>query len=187
MKNKLPKNSKCVFKGKIFKVYQWRQMMFDGSHETFEKLVRHDTVDIIAVTADNKIIIQEERQPSGKKFLTFPGGRVDAGEKPLAAAKRELLEETGYQGKKIVLLSEFQPVNKIIWTMHTYIAHGCQKVAKQNLDAGEQIKIIKVNFDKFLKLCQSPGFRIPSDIKLLALEAYYNKKKKEELKRKLFG
>lgn len=187
MKNKIPQNAKCVFKGVVFKAYQWQQRMFNKSYATFEMLVRSDTVAIIPVTTDNRILILEERQPGRKKYLTFPGGRVDQGEKPLAAAKRELLEETGYKAKKMILFAKTHPVSKIIWTIYTYIAQDCQKIDKQNLDNGEQIKLIKVTFDQFLRLCQSPKFRVPYDIKLLTLEAYYNKNKKDELRKKLFG
>lgn len=187
MQNKIPKIAKCVFNGIIFKVYQWQQKQFDGSYATFEMLRRSDTVAIIPVTTDGRIIIQEERQPGSIKHLTFPGGRMDQGEQPLAAAKRELLEETGYQAKKMILFTKTHPVSKIIWTIYTYIAKDCQKITKQNLDSGEKMKLIKVSFEKFLKLCRLPDFRIPSDIKLLTLETHYNKKKKEELKKKLFG
>ena len=93
-----------VFRGVIFDVYQWPQTMFDGSTETFEMLRRPDTVKIIAIKGD-KIIITRQRQPRKDWFCTYPGGRIDpTDQNELAAAKRELREETGMAGEDIQIL-----------------------------------------------------------------------------------
>lgn len=95
-KSKLPSEANLVFKGKIFEVWQWEQEMFDGTKETFEKLKRANTALVIPLVGKN-ILIQEQEQPDKPgPFLSLPGGRCDESEKPLEAAKRELLEETGY-------------------------------------------------------------------------------------------
>ena len=57
MNQKFPPQAKRVFKGMIFDVYQWEQEMYDGSTHTFEKIIRPDTVLVIPVTEDGKIII----------------------------------------------------------------------------------------------------------------------------------
>src|SRR6266567_4147904 len=93
----IPENAKKVFEGEIFDVFQWEQEMFDGSRKTFEKVERPDTANIIAFTEDGKVIILDQEQPGKDKFVSLPGGRIDEGENPLEAAKRELLEETGFQ------------------------------------------------------------------------------------------
>jgi ADP-ribose pyrophosphatase len=52
---------------------------------------------VLAQTKEGKFIInQEYRHPTGQWLLSCPGGRIDTGESPLEAARRELLEETGY-------------------------------------------------------------------------------------------
>src|SRR3989344_5268859 len=100
----MPKSAKRVFKGVVFDVYQWQQQMFDGTYETFEKIKRVDTVIVLPVTKEGKIILTKQQQPNGKPFTRVAGGRVDEGEGVLAAAKRELLEETGYEAVKFELL-----------------------------------------------------------------------------------
>jgi len=52
--------SKLVFKGVVFDVYQWEQKMFDGSYEIFEKLKRKDTAMVIPIKKDGKIIITKQ-------------------------------------------------------------------------------------------------------------------------------
>src|SRR6185503_17025636 len=105
----IPKNAKRVFKGIIFDVYQWQQKIYDGSHRTFEKIKRQDTVVVLATTDDKKIIIQKQIQPGYNWFLSSPSGRMDKpGESPRQCALRELLEETGMKPRKIFLWKKFQ-------------------------------------------------------------------------------
>lgn len=156
----IPKDAKLVFKGVLFNVYQWRQEMFDGSFVTFEQLRRKSSVSILPITPDGKIMLCEEEQPTHGKFLSNPGGQVEAGEAPEHAAARELLEETGYAGK-LELWMKNQPYgNKIEWDVHNYIARDCRKVAEQHLDAGERIAPIFLDFDQFIEMVlQDENFR----------------------------
>lgn len=65
---------------------------------------------IVAKTPDGKFIINKEyRHPTGKWLLSCPGGRMDPGESPVEAARRELLEETGYAGDNPILLGAAFP------------------------------------------------------------------------------
>ncbi len=155
---KIPKEAKLMFKGVIFDVYQWEQKMFDGSTETFEMLDRPDTVEIISVIGD-KILISEQQQPNSPVFLSLFGGRVDEGEEPLHAAKRELLEEAGHTSDDWELIRSYEPYSKMQWTVYIYVARNSKETAKQNLDAGEKIKVVPVGFDEFLDIVDSEDFR----------------------------
>lgn len=152
---KIPENAKKVFKGEIFDVYQWDQEMYDGSTKVFEHIKRPDTVIVIPVTEDGEIIICEQEQPDREPYLSMISGRVDAGEEPLNAAKRELLEETGHQSSDISLFDEYNPHAKLGWTVYTYLAKGCKKVAEQNLDGGEKIELKFVSVEEFIELLAS--------------------------------
>jgi len=185
-RNKLPQNAKRVFKGVIFDVWQWKQKMFDGSYAVFEKLIRADTVNVIAVVG-KKIIVLQQKQPDGKKSKnTLAGGRVDGDESPLEAAKRELLEETGYASKKWILWKKIRPYNKIVWEVHNFIAQNCVKIQKPHPDAGERLKTRLVSFHEFLKVSEDPDF-YEGELKNALLRARYNPKYRKEFKRFLFG
>ncbi len=151
-KSSIPENAKKVFEGKLFDVYQWEQEMFDGSVETFEKLARPDKANILAFTEDGKIIIIDQQQPGKENFLDIPVGRVDEGEDLEMAARRELLEETGYACDNIELWHSVQLINKIDWTIYFFVAKGCKKVAQQKLDAGEKIEVKLVELEEFLEM-----------------------------------
>lgn len=135
---KIPQEAKRVFKGVIFDVYQWQQEMFDGSYATFERLKRTGTVQIIAARGD-KVLISFESQPDKPNFYTLFGGRMEEGEDPLAAAQRELMEETGMEAKEWDLFKVYDPISKMDWKLHYFIARDCQKVQEQKLDAGERV------------------------------------------------
>lgn len=184
----LPKNAKRVFKGKIFDVYQWRQKMFDGSYHTFEWVKRQDSVIIIA-SVKNKIVILRQKQPRTSWFYSTPAGRMDIpGEKPMQAAKRELLEETGMASKEIFLWKKYQKVGKVTATVNIYIARNCEKVSNQKLDAGEKIKVSLVPFEEFLKLSDDPGSQHWLGETLIDMfKARIDRKYKKYFKKVIFG
>lgn len=151
---KIPPHAQKVFTGIIYDVYQWEQELYDGSTTIFEALQRPWTVEIIAVVED-KIAIERERQPGKDRYMTLISGRIEAGEEPLEAAKRELEEETGIVAHDWQLYQEFPMGSKIDHTMYYYIAKDCQVHGKQNLDAWEQIEVHYIDFDQFIAFIQS--------------------------------
>lgn len=169
----LPKWAKKVFTWEIFDVYQWKQKMFDGSFAIFEKIKRADTVVVLA-EHKGKIVVCKQMQPDWPKpSLSLPWGRIDPGEKPLAAAKRELLEETWMKAKKMVLWKTYTPFHKLLWTTYVYLAPWCEIVAEQDLDQGEQIELAYVNFERFLKLAEDGKFYFSlMELDLLKMEKY---------------
>ncbi len=177
----LPPQAKRVFTGMIFDIYQWQQPMFDGTTETFEMLKRPDTVKVIVVK-DGKIVLLEEQQPHQSPFVDLPGGRHDHEEETeLAAAQRELLEETGMAFANWRLLDATQPHTKIDWLVYVFLATDFVSQTKQTLDAGEKINVTLIEFDALKDLANNPKTRyLPREIldkaesleQLLALPAY---------------
>ncbi|KKQ28212.1 MAG: NUDIX hydrolase [Candidatus Magasanikbacteria bacterium GW2011_GWC2_37_14] len=180
---KIPKQAKKVFDGVVFDVYQWPQELFDKSIATYEMLKRKNTVEIIPIM-DDKICLIYEEQPTLPVAYSVVGGQQDFDETPLDCAKRELLEETGLASNDWELIKEFDPYNKIEWTISRFIARNCQKVAEQNLDPGEKIELRPVAFDEFMKIMVSDRFRsqdVTADIlKMIHFGKF------EEFKNKLF-
>src|SRR3989338_1314029 len=154
----IPHEAKKVFSGEIFDVYQWEQVLFDGTTAVFEMLKRPNSVEVIATSGD-KILVAEEEQPGRPPFYTLVGGRQEVGEPPEDAGKRELLEESGCASNDWELYKEFQPTSKIDWSVYIYIARNCQKTHEPSLDAGEKINILSLSFDDFVELATHENFR----------------------------
>jgi len=148
----IPDTAKRVFRGQIFDVYQWPQKMFDNSTQTFEMLRRPDTIAVIAVVED-KILILDDEQPHTGLRKSLPTGRVDDQDTAtLSAAKREVLEETGFEFSKWRLIEVTQPHSKLEWFIYFYIAWAGQKTAEPHLDVGEKIKVEALPFVNVKKL-----------------------------------
>ncbi len=157
--SKLPKNAKKVFEGILFDIYQWKQEMFDGSYQIFEKIVRMPSSQLIVITKEEKLILLNEEQPSIGKFTGLVGGHVEKNETPIQNAKKELLEETGMKTDNIKLWKITNLGSKIEWESHYFIAKNCEKIQDPTPEVGEKIEVREFNFDNFIKETQKENFR----------------------------
>jgi ADP-ribose pyrophosphatase len=99
-------SSKTVYKGKVFSVTA-DQVVEPGGVTARRDVIRHNgSVVILAVdhsrsAADPDILLIRQYRHAAEQFLLeLPAGRIEPGEKLIPAAKRELIEETGYRAKK---------------------------------------------------------------------------------------
>lgn len=157
---KIPDNARLVFKGILHDVYQWDQKMFDGSIAIFEALKKRDSVTMIAVVGD-RIIINNEEQPNRAPFRALPGGMCEEGNTHLEDAKRELLEETGYESDdwEEWFVSDILNHGKIEWNNYFFVARNCKKTNEPKLDPGEKIETTLVSFDEFIEFRNNPKAR----------------------------
>lgn len=182
-KQKMPENATKVFSGVIFDIYQWEQEMYDGSKRTFEKAKRPDTVVVFPILPDGRILLTKQEQPGKKSFIAATGGRVDEGEDALTAAKRELLEETGYEAEQYILWHSIQPISKIDWAVYIFIAKGVKKVGDLMLDGGEKIEPHPVTFEEFVDAATDENtYFAEQEVVAKIYRAKLDPKKMEELK-----
>ncbi len=103
-----------------------------------------DWVNVIAITEDGKFVMERQyRHGLGKTCFEIPAGVIEEGEDPLDAAKRELMEETGYgEGtwRKIMTVSGNSSTTDNL--SHCYVAEGVRKISGQHLDSTEDLEIV---------------------------------------------
>ena len=103
-----------------------------------------DWVNVIAITEDGKFVMERQyRHGLGKTCFEIPAGVIEEGEDPLDAAKRELMEETGYgEGKwrKIMTVSGNSSTTDNL--SHCYVAEGVRNISGQHLDSTEDLQIV---------------------------------------------
>lgn len=100
-------------------------------------------VQVIPFTEDGRVILVEQfRQGVQRVSLEFPAGRVEPGEDPLHAAKRELEEETGYRVADVELLGDFDADASIQSNaIKIVVAHGCRADGERDQDDGEDVEV----------------------------------------------
>jgi ADP-ribose pyrophosphatase len=115
-----------------------------GAEHDFVVLESAAWVNVIPLTRDQEVIlIRQYRHGIREVTLEIPGGLVEAADTPLAAAKRELLEETGCRGETWIDLGYVHP-NPAIQDnrCHTFLALGVTQAGPQALDDKEDIEVL---------------------------------------------
>lgn len=90
-------SSKLVYDGKLLKVRNDTVRLPDGGAAEREWIDHPGAVAVLAVTDTGELVMERQfRYPLSRDMIEVPAGKIDPGEEPLATAKRELKEETGY-------------------------------------------------------------------------------------------
>ena len=154
-------SSKLAYKGMIFNVYADKIKEPNGYvHQ--KDVIRHSgSVVILAIdesesATDPYIILERQfRHAAGQFLIELPAGRIEPGEQPLAAAKREMIEETGYRAKKWKLLTRYFASPGFLGEfMQIYLARGISEGAAEP-EADEQIEILRIKFSEAMELVKS--------------------------------
>jgi ADP-ribose pyrophosphatase len=102
-------------------------------------------VAVIAFPTRGRIILLKQTRPSTKTtLLELPGGRIERGEKPREAARRELLEETGYMAESCNFVCKFAPLPSVCdEILFVFIATQLVQIKKliDRIDLGAQYTV----------------------------------------------
>jgi len=114
--------------------------------ENGKEIVDHPgSVAIVAVDTQRRVwLVEQRREPARKDLLELPAGTREAGEAPLVTAKRELEEECGLVGGEWrELVSGWTTPGFVREHMTIYLADGVEPRGEQDLDDGEDVRIVK--------------------------------------------
>jgi 8-oxo-dGTP pyrophosphatase MutT (NUDIX family) len=129
----------------------------DGQHIEGTVFEFRDWVTIMALTPQREmVLIRQYRHGAGKVILEMPGGMVDPQDgSPMAAARRELLEETGYASEDFIEVGCVSPnpanhTNRV----HSFLALDAAIAGPQRLDPTEEIEVVLTPLDKVITMAK---------------------------------
>src|SRR5207248_646798 len=167
-------NSKTVYRGKVFNVVQ------DEVHEpsgvkAVRELVRHQGSAVILAVDDTqsepRILLEEQfRYAANETLWEVPAGRIDPGESAFEAAKRELLEETGFSAARWKhAFYFFASPGFLAERMDFFLAQGL-KAGEAQPEDDERIKVKFFPLSTALRMCLNGKIH---DAKTLAALFWY--------------
>jgi ADP-ribose pyrophosphatase len=180
-------SSKVVFRGLIFNVVS-DVVEEPGGVRAQREIIRHPGSIVVLALDDDEaeaeaghssrrpprlLLERQYRYAAGQRLWELPAGRIDPGESRLAAAKRELVEETGFTARKWQpALSFYASPGFLDEVMHVFLARGLEK-GKAQPEEDERIQVRFFPLSQVIRMALSG--RIP-DAKTLASIFWLEKK-----------
>ncbi|HET9401907.1 MAG TPA: NUDIX hydrolase [Candidatus Acidoferrales bacterium] len=167
-------SSKTVFQGKVFDVRVDQVVEPGGVQATREVVTHHGSVVLLPVLRDaNIILVRQYRHTVGDFLWEIPAGRIERGESPLAAAKRELAEETGYRARRLKLLMDVYPTPGFVAEhMYLYAATGLT-AGGTNFDADERIETRPFPLATLLRMIRARKIHDAKSVAGILFYAYF--------------
>lgn len=146
-------DSQMMYDGRIIKVYKDNVELADGK-KSFREVVRHSGGVVILAFKDEDtiLLVKQYRYPTGETVLELPAGKLEKGEDPFEAAKRELEEETGYCANKWTDLGYINTSPGFSdEKLYLYLAQDLE-YTHCHPDEGEIIQAFEYKYDDVLKM-----------------------------------
>jgi ADP-ribose pyrophosphatase len=149
-------DGELAYDGSFLKVRRDRVRLPDGAETQREFICHPGAVVILPLFDDGSVLLERQfRYPLGRVFIEYPAGKIDQGEDPLACAKRELQEETGYTASDWRFLCTIH--NAIAYSdehLDLYLARGLT-AGEAKLDDGEFLETFRASVPEMLEMVRN--------------------------------
>ena len=145
-----------IFEGRIFTVKKREVELENGNLRQREVVLHNGGAAVLPVDDKGYIyLIRQFRSPFGQEVLEIPAGKLEKGEDPFEAAKRELSEETGFTAKNYTNLGEVWPtVGFCSEILYIWMATELEK-GDTHFDEDEFVTLVKMPLKDAWKLCMN--------------------------------
>ncbi|MCC7047538.1 MAG: NUDIX hydrolase [Alphaproteobacteria bacterium] len=145
----------------------------DGKRvDDFYRVTFPDYALVFAERQDGRVLVlRQYKHGVGAVSLTFPAGTFnDPSEDPLACARRELMEETGYEAAAWRSLGRYvSHANAFGNAAHFFHAMGCRKVAEPNSGDLEEMELLLMTRAELFAAAREGAFKLVSQLAILGL------------------
>lgn len=155
----------------------------DGTQSRFDYVVEPPSVVVLGFTmAGEVIVVDEYRHAVDRVALGLPGGSVEPSDDDLvAAARRELREETGYRASDIAFLFAAEPANGLLnSTRYYHRATGCRPMDEPDRDRDETMRVREIDFDHLVDATLAGDVRDERTVAAVLFEAARRRRMNEE-------
>ncbi len=143
-----------IFSGRVFTVKTKQVILENGKEQQREVVLHNGGASVLPVDDEGNVyLIRQFRIAFDEEVLEIPAGKLEKGEDPLEAAKRELSEETGFTAKHYFDLGEMWPtVGYCSEKIYIYLATGLIK-GETHFDEDEFVTTVKMPFGDAYNMC----------------------------------
>jgi ADP-ribose pyrophosphatase len=139
-------SSKLVYEGGLLKIRRDEVKLPDGGNAWREYVVHPGAVMILAFVDDETVLLERQfRYPKHRHFIELPAGKLEKGEPPLETAKRELIEECGFEADQWWKVATLDPcIGYSTEVIEVFGARKLRRIGAPKLDVGEHLETFEV-------------------------------------------
>ncbi len=174
-------SSKLIYSGPVFDLRQERVVEPGGIEVTRDVVQHFGSVVLLPVFPGGRLLlVRQYRHAVGELLWELVAGRIEPGESPLKAARRELLEETGYTARRFRKLLDLIPTpGYVSERMRVYAAEGCTPGAARP-EVDERLLVRRFSLRELEGMIQRGSLR---DAKSIAAILYYARSGRQSARR----
>lgn len=144
-------NKKEVYSGKAFSVFRYK-IDYEGQLLKRDVIHRKNGVVIVPILGNDILLLREYCAGSNSHILSLPGGKIDRDEAPESAARRELLEETGFNCSELIKLRfSFEHPSTSNRKSYVFAARGLVNV--DPISTNEILEVVQLPFQEAVRAC----------------------------------
>jgi 8-oxo-dGTP pyrophosphatase MutT (NUDIX family) len=152
--------TRLVVERRWIEVHEQRVRLGNG-HEIpeFHKVVMPSWAAVLCVTAEDEVVlVRQYRHGIGEESVELPAGVIEPEESPLEAARRELLEETGYVAEAwYPIVSVATEPSRHTVRAHFFCARGARAAKARAPEPSEDIELVTIPRAELLPWCERGG------------------------------
>lgn len=145
-------DGETIYDGKIVRLVVDHALLPDGTVAVREVVFHPGGVGVLALDENGNVpLVKQFRYPIQKLLLEIPAGKLEPGEDPGEAARRELSEETGCEADEMIYLGyALASPGFCNEALHMYLARGLRRIG-QHLDQDEFLDVVYMPFEELVR------------------------------------